>query len=84
MKDLVTLCTKNVPFTFNNDIYQQRDDVAMGSPIGSVIAGIIMVELENSIVPNSNSPLHFLEKVQTHAFISTGSHLHPTHGNEER
>ena len=26
----------------------------------------------------------YKEKVQTQTFISTGSHLHPTHGKEER
>ena len=59
MKDLITHCTKNTLFTFNNDIYQQRDGVAMGSPLGSVLTGIIMVELENSIVPKLNNHLHF-------------------------
>ena len=59
MKDPITLCTKNVPFTFNDDIHQQRDGVAMGSPLGPVLAGIIMVELENSIVPKMNSHLRF-------------------------
>ena len=59
MKDLITLCTKNVPFTFNNEIHQQRDGVAMRYPLGPVFAGIIMVELENSIVPKLNSHLLF-------------------------
>ena len=59
MKDLITLCTKNVLFTFNNDIYQQRDVVAIGFPLGPVLAGMIMVELENSIVPQLNSHLRF-------------------------
>ena len=62
MKDLITLCTKNVPFTFNNEIYQQRDGVAMGSPLGPILAGIIMVELENSIVPKLNSHLQFWKR----------------------
>ena len=59
VKDLITLCTKNVPFTFNSEIYQQRDGVAMGSLLGPVLAGIIMVELENSIAPKSNGHLQF-------------------------
>ena len=63
MKDLITHCTKNTLFTFNNDIYQQRDGVAMGSPLGSVLAGIIMVELENSIVPKLNSHLLFWKRM---------------------
>ena len=49
MKELLLLCTKIVHFTFNNDIYQQCDGVAMGSPLGPVIAGIFMVELERTI-----------------------------------
>ena len=69
MKDLITLCTKNVPFTFNNEIYQQRDGVAMGSPLGQVLAGIIMVELENSIVPKLNSHLQFWKRYVDHTLI---------------
>ena len=59
IKDFLNLCTKNVPFTFNNDIYQQRDGVAIRSPLELVLAGIIMFELENSIVPKLNSNLPF-------------------------
>ena len=51
MKELLLLCTKNVHFTFNNEIYQQCDGVAMGSPLGPVIAGIFMVELEKLLIP---------------------------------
>ena len=47
MRHIILLCTKNVHFTFNNDIYKQTDGVAMGSPLRPVLAGIIMVELEN-------------------------------------
>ena len=36
MKELLLLCTKSVHFTFNGDIYQQLDGVAMGSPLGPV------------------------------------------------
>ena len=50
MKQLLTLCTKNVHFTYDNKVYQQNDGVAMGSPLGPVLSGIFMVELENSLV----------------------------------
>ena len=78
MKDLITHCTKNTLFTFNNDIYQQRDGVAMGSPLGSVLAGIIMVELENSIVPKLNSHLQFWKRyvVDTLTIVKEGSINH--------
>ena len=58
MRDIL-LCTKNVHFTFNNDIYKQTDGVAMGTPLGLVLAGIIMVELENYMVPRLSNHLHF-------------------------
>ena len=34
LKQLLYFCTKNVQFLFNNQIYRQRDGVAMGSPLG--------------------------------------------------
>ena len=78
MKDLITLCTKNVLFTFNNEIYQQRDGVAMGSPLGPILAGIIMVELENSIVPKLNSHLQFWKRYvdDTLTIVKEGSINH--------
>ena len=33
MKELLSLCTKNVRFSFDDIIYQQCDGVAMGSPL---------------------------------------------------
>ena len=60
MKDLISLCTKNVPFTFGNEIYQQRDGVAIGSPLELVLAETIMVELKKSIVPKLNNHLENL------------------------
>ena len=50
MKELLLLCTKNVHFTFNNDIYQQCDAVVMGFLLGPVIAGIFMLELERTLL----------------------------------
>ena len=50
LKELLTLCTKNVHFTFDNQVYHQNDGVAMGSPLRTVLAGIFMVELETRII----------------------------------
>ena len=52
MKELLILCTKNVHFTFNNETYIQVNGVAMGSPLGPVLANIFMIELEISVIPN--------------------------------
>ena len=51
MREILLLCTKNVHFTFRDVVYLQTDGVAMGSPLGPVLAGIFMVNLERSLVP---------------------------------
>ena len=51
MKNLLILCTKNIYFTIGNNIYQQKDGVAMGSPLGPVLSGIFMVHLERTVMP---------------------------------
>ena len=51
MKKLLYLCTKNAHFTLNSKTYVQIDGVAMGSPLGPVLADIFMVELEQIIIP---------------------------------
>ena len=34
MKEMLLLCTKHVHFLIEDEIYQQTDGVAMGSPLG--------------------------------------------------
>ena len=52
MKEMLTLCTKNVNFAYNRKIFVQTDGVAMGSPLGSVLADISMTELDKTLLPN--------------------------------
>ena len=59
MKEMLLLCTKNVHFSYNHDIYIQTDAVAMGSSLGLVLAGIFMVKGERSLVPKLNVNLNF-------------------------
>ena len=49
MKEILLLCTKNA----------QKDGIAMGSPLGPVLAGIFMVNLDRSLVPKLNVYLNF-------------------------
>ena len=51
METLLLLCTKEVHFSFKDEIYVQSDGVAMGSPLGPLLANIYMSELETTIVP---------------------------------
>lgn len=47
IKELLLRCTFNVQFQFNNTYYRQTDGVAMGSPLGPLLADIFMSKLEN-------------------------------------
>ena len=51
MKQLLLLCTKNIHCSYNGIIYQQCDGVAIGSPLGPVLAGIFIVHLERTLIP---------------------------------
>ena len=51
MKNLLLLRTKNVDFTFGNNAYQQKDGVAMGSPLGPLLAGTFMTHLKRTLMP---------------------------------
>ena len=46
MKELLYLCTTNAHFTLNSKTCVQVDGVAMGSPLGTVLVNIFMIELE--------------------------------------
>ena len=71
MKELLLLCTKHLHFTFNGDIYIQLDGVAMGSPLGSLLANVFMCSLEEAIVPTlKDSLVHWKRYLDdTHAHI---------------
>ena len=51
LKTLLEMCTKEMHFSFNGKIYKQKNGVAMGSPLGPVIANIFMVHLEKQMIP---------------------------------
>ena len=51
MKKLLTLCTKNVHFTLNNEIYVQNDGVTMGFSLRPILANAFFVELKNMLIP---------------------------------
>ena len=48
-KLLIDACTKT-SFIFHNNIYEQKDGVSMGSPLGPVLANIVMTELEEKVI----------------------------------
>ena len=46
MGEILLLCTKNIHFSFRDAVYLQADGNTMGSPLGSVLAGIFIVDLK--------------------------------------
>ena len=42
---------QNIHFTYSRKIFVQTDGVAMGSPVGPVLADIFMIELEKKLLP---------------------------------
>ena len=51
LKELLLLCTKNVHFSYKGQLYSQTDGMVMDPPLGPVIPGIFMVELERNVIP---------------------------------
>ena len=73
MKELLYLCTKNVHFSFSSEIYMQNDGVAMGFPLGPVLANIFIVELEKTITPSFSDKIKLWKRYvdDTSTFVKT-------------
>jgi hypothetical protein len=50
LESLLLLCTENVQFFFNDKLYTQTDGVAMGSPLGPILADIFLGYLEHYVL----------------------------------
>ena len=53
---LLTVATKDQPFQFNGDLYEQIDGVAMGSPLGSLMANTFMCSIEEKLAHENKLP----------------------------
>ena len=53
LKDLLEFATKKSHFIFDGQYYDQIDGVAMGSPLGPVLANIFMCHFEESWLTNN-------------------------------
>ena len=71
LEKLLYLCTKHVHFSYGKRIYIQVDGVAMESPLGPILANIVMTELEIAMIPSLGNYLQnwkqFLD--DTFAFV---------------
>ena len=55
LKDLLVFATKRSHFVFDGQYYDQIDGVAMGSPLGPVLANIVMCDFEEKWVMNNGA-----------------------------
>ena len=51
MKETLLLCTKDIYFLYEDEIYQQTDGVGMESLLRPILARILFVELKTTILP---------------------------------
>ena len=72
---MLLLCAKDVHFLFEDEIYQETDGVAMGSPFGPILPGIFVVELETTIVPTLDNLLRKWKRYvdDTYCIVKTDS-----------
>ena len=56
LANLLNLAVKNQLFQLNGKLYQQVDGVAMGSPLGPLMANTFMCSIEQKLVDNNRMP----------------------------
>ena len=56
MRELLVFATTNVEFSFNDVAYQQTDGVAMGSPLGPILANIFVGAMEKRLYEITKRP----------------------------
>ena len=61
LKKLLNYCVKENYFSFENHYYDQTDGVAMGSPLGPILANIFMSHFEEKALNkyDGNPPLYY-------------------------
>ena len=87
--ELLNIATKNQLFQFEGNLYEQLDGVAMGSPLGPLMANAFMCSIEERLLNQGKMPNFYkryvddtfsiMPHVETaEAFLSTLSDSHPS------
>ena len=87
--ELLNIATKNQLFQFEGNLYEQVDGVAMGSPLGPLMANAFMCSIEERLLNQGKMPNFYkryvddtfsiMPNVETaEAFLSTLNDSHPS------
>ena len=81
-RELMLIATRGVEFSFNNQMYEQLDGVAMGSPLGPALANIFVGVHESRLFDNTAKPGVYFRYVND-SFVIFGSELDCDHFQEK-
>ena len=56
LTELLEIATSNQLFQFNGELFEQTDGVAMGSPLGPLLANVFMCYIENQLEQKNMIP----------------------------
>ena len=57
--ELLNIATKDQLFQFNGELYEQAEGVAMGSPLGPLMANTFMCSLEEQLKLQNKLPSYY-------------------------
>ena len=88
LTDLLGVATKGQLFQFNGSLYEQIDGVAMGSPLGPLLANVFMSSIEEKLDVERKLPPYYRRYVDdsltvmpdlstARDFLNTLNHAHP-------
>ena len=69
LRNLLHICVLNVQFLFNNKYYKQIDGVAMGSPLGPVLANIYIGYIEQQRMSLIKTETRFFCRYMDDCFV---------------
>ena len=72
LTDLLNIATKDQLFQFEGTLYEQFDGVAMGSPLGPLIANVFMCSIEEQLDLNGKMPEFYRRYVDDTLTIMPG------------
>ena len=78
--DLLRAATKDQLFTFNGQLYEQTDGVAMGSPLGPLLANAFMCSIEETLWEKTGSVVGWADGFQNRSYVDMkllGSYVRP-------